>query len=221
MLRAVAASVAGEGSSQSQFNSVAFASLPAAASSTGLIYNVSDAGNSLWRSNGTNWLPVGGTATTYKKFGSLAAPIASISAATSGQFSITGGFPTIPAGMLIGANSMLRVMALMRRTGANATVTFNARLGTAGTTGDSVICARSLAATNDLQLWLFDDVYFSSTTVYTPINFIAANSTNTASASDKTTNVNAAAIMTVSLDVSAGNVGDVYELIGLRVDVTP
>jgi hypothetical protein len=39
---------------------VAFASLPAASGATGAIYQITDANNTLWRSDGTRWRPAGG-----------------------------------------------------------------------------------------------------------------------------------------------------------------
>lgn len=67
-------SIQSGGSSTSQFASSAFASLPAAASSTGLIYSVSDIGNSLWRSNGTSWKPLGGVAIVGSSAAQVLAP---------------------------------------------------------------------------------------------------------------------------------------------------
>lgn len=73
-LRAVAGSGVNSGSGSSLFNSSAFASLPAAASSSGLIYRVSDINNSLWMSNGTIWKPVGGQAVLASSAAQLTVP---------------------------------------------------------------------------------------------------------------------------------------------------
>lgn len=221
MLRAVAASVAGEGSSQSQFNSSAFASLPAAASSTGMIYAVTDfPGSPLFKSNGTRWFPVGGSVVTYQKSGSLAAPLATITASTAAQFSIAGGFPVIPAGILA-AHSMVRVTGFIRKNGANATAVASVRMGTAGTTGDSAILGNTITNVDNRQFWFFADTFFSSATVFDAPGFMVPNNFQTAAIVDRTTNVNTAAAMTISLDISSANASDSFDLVSLQVVLFP
>ena len=71
--------------------SCAFASLPAAASSTGLIYKVTDAGisGSLWMSNGTTWVPTCGQVLMLQTGIPFIVPSSGTVAVTTGALALT------------------------------------------------------------------------------------------------------------------------------------
>lgn len=203
------------------YPTVAFASLPSAAASTGAVYNVSNANNTLWKSDGTNWRPVGGCALIYRKSGSLASPIATISASTAARFSISGGNPTIPANMLLSGTSRINVRALVRKNGANGTWNLNARLGTADSTADQLLQQSSETNVNDRQHYIFTDAFVSGAAAFTPTNFLVPNSPGTTAATDKTGNFSVASANLVSFDISAANASDSFDLVSASVEVCP
>lgn len=201
--------------------STAYASLPAAsAANKGLMAFVSNLADQVFVSNGTKWVPLNGTVNIFKKSGSLASPLATISGATSGTFSITGGNPTIPAGLLA-QFSRMTIRALVRKNGANSTANFNERLGTAQTTADSIIQARTITNADNEQVNHFNDIYFSSTSAYTTNDKLGIQTQSTATLADRTSNVNTASAMFVTVDISSGNASDSYDLIWLSVDAAP
>lgn len=138
-LRAVTAAVGGSGSSQSQFNSVAFASLPSAASSTGLIYSVSDINNSLWRSDGTIWKPIGGVAV-------LASSAAAVSCGAD-TTEDTLATITVPANCM-GPNGALRIWPTFTHTNSSNTKTLRVRFSGASGTQYFVLGDTTSATTN-------------------------------------------------------------------------
>lgn len=179
MLRAVAASVAGEGSSQSQFSSVAFASLPAAASSTGLIYRISDIGNSLWISDGTLWRPVGGTAL-------LACSGVSVADAND-TVENTLATITVPANAM-GANGAVEIWASFTVTSSANTKTARIRFGGAAGT-----IYQALAPTTSASLQMYARI----------TNRNATNSQVSGSATSVVFGVSSNAIVTSSVDTTA------------------
>ena len=87
---------------------------------------VTDYGNQKWVNDGTYWRPAQGRVSVYGNVGGLASPIAVLSAV--GTFTIPGGNPKIPAGMIIPG---MRVCACSqyRKSGSAATMSVNTRLG--------------------------------------------------------------------------------------------
>jgi hypothetical protein len=84
--------------------SAAFASLPSAASNSGVIYLVTDAGNAPFISNGSVWKPLGGVAL-------IAASGASVSTPASSVLNETLVTVTIPANIM-GPNGQLEIFTL-------------------------------------------------------------------------------------------------------------
>lgn len=123
----------------------AFASLPAAASSTGYVYRVSDANNALFVSDGTHWKPVTGSFV-------LSVQTAVSSASTTGsavetQFTANGAQALIPAAMLY-AGCKIRQMFTMSKSANAEAMVIRTRVGTAGTTGDTQVISYSVTATH-------------------------------------------------------------------------
>lgn len=117
--------------SGTSFPAVTFASLPAAANSTGLIYRVTDVGENgaLLISNGTRWRPVSGR-TVLK---TLAATVSGLT--NTEAISLQA---LIPAGLLQ-TPDMLRVRFASGKSGTTDTGNVTIRMGTAGTTSDTAI----------------------------------------------------------------------------------
>lgn len=204
-----------------KYPSAAFASLPAAASNTGITYQVTNVRNALFYSDGTNWNPVGGGALLYQKSGSVASPLATISGTTAASFSISGGDPTIPLGLLR-ATSKIHVEALVKKNGANATANLQALVGTADTSADASMGTQVITIGDGSTARLFQDGWFSSTTNFIGLGTSVPNQSNSnATFTDRSTNVNTAAVMFVSFRITSGNASDTYDLLAVSVVVWP
>lgn len=161
--------------------------------------------------NGTRLLPVGGVAMLYQSdvYGTLAAPTKTTgTGATSFIFDL--GIPAFPAG-LFAAGDELEIHVPMRKTsGTGATWVPAAFLGTAGTSSDSQIYG--VTATNAAlhDCGVFGKVYFvSSSAIIASMN----NSTETATGitdvcRDRSTNINTAAAMYITVGIGSKASGD-------------
>jgi hypothetical protein len=150
-------------------------------------------------------------------WGSLVSPVGTISASTGAIFSLPGGNPVIPAGLL-GANSSLDVVARIRRRGAAGTATIYARLGTSGTAADGQIVAQSASATNNLDIALGQSANFgASSSEFFSQNFMGSNGTSPSSALTSSSNVDTSSDMQICFGVSSANVADSFDLIGYGV----
>lgn len=199
--------------------SAAFASLPAASSSTNLVYRVTDINNSLFSSDGTIWRPVGGNVLLYRQVGSVATPLATLASATSGALTPAAGNPTIPAALLV-AGARVRVSAFVKKTGTTAGWTLNARLGTNNSTTDNVVFANALGNTV-IQFNVFTEAGITSSTAYVTQNFIIPNNSSTSTSfADKSTQFNIASVNYVSIDISSANASDSFGLMTLFVDIS-
>jgi hypothetical protein len=187
----------------------------ASAVAVGTVFAASDIGpaGTLFRSDGTAWRPLNGRALLYQRAGSIASPISTLSGVTSGTFTLPAAM-TIPAG-LIPTHGTLLIRARVQRTGANATASFNVRLGTAGTTSDSILTAPPMAATTLLICPVDTMAFFGTGTTSCVSNsslpWNGANNT-TANYADKSANINTASAMQVTLDISAANASDSFAL---------
>lgn len=178
-------------------------------------------GGSLWHHNGVIWRPVNGEVTLFQSFGDLTTPIAVIQSGIAVAFSIPGGNPTIPAGMLtVGSSGEMR--AYMRRngvTGASANVRF--RLGTAGNSTDSSLWNGALGVTNDLDVHGWAAFGISGANSAFTSDFIDDNVARTNNFDNITTNIDTAAAMQLSIDILNPNAADSFDLVGLIVTVSP
>ena len=186
----------------------------AAAAGNGALQWFSDiGGGSLWRSDGTNWRPANGRTRLYAKNGLIAAPLATLTGVTSGVFTLPETL-TIPAG-LIAPHSAVWGNFEIFRTGATATALVQWRIGTAGTTSDSIVYQSSMSATTNHQSRSYSAAKFGTGTD----RFFAPNSSNMngggsqAAGVDRTTNVNTAAAMYATVDLSSANAADTFSLI--------
>lgn len=144
-----------------KYTSVTYANLPAAASSTGLIYRVSDLGTSgaglLMISNGTRWLPLAGSAY--------------LASQNNPQTVNAGAAETIvfqylmPAGLLA-VNDRLRVYFTGTKAGGTTATAGRIRMGTAGTTADTQITFGNVMTIAGLSMsTLFSHKITAATTV--------------------------------------------------------
>ncbi len=184
--------------------------------SAGIECRVSNYDYQLFVWNGTVWKPSSGRLTIAHEQGLMASPIATITGSTGAQFTLPGGNVQIPAN-LIKEDYRVEVESQVIRTGATATANANVRIGTAGTTADSRMGARSLAATTLTSLRSFDFAAFSTSTTAAVATVGQQINSGATTMADITTNINTAALMYVSFDISASNVADTFDLIGYRV----
>lgn len=202
-----------------------FASLPAPASATGSLYTVTDCNNAIFVSDGTHWNPLGGSFILAKGSGSLAAPINTISGtASTTNFTIPGGSPKIPAGVMR-AGSQVHTEAIVRKNGANATFNLATLMGTLNSVSDNNVYGLSaIANVDNRQTWAFADASVATTTTfYRPDGSIilTPSSSATASGSDASTNFNTASDNFFNVRVSGQNASDSFDLIEYKVVVIP
>jgi hypothetical protein len=166
-------------------------------------------------SDGTNWRPRDGRQLLFQRFGDITAPLDSKTGAAALALA-TPQTLLIPAGLLA-PHSRLDLRAEVRRTTATATATLNARLGTAGTTADQAIYSASFAATAGLTAQINQSARFGAVaTRYTTMVQTNQNA-QAATLNERATNVNTAADMRVTFDVSGANTADVFTLLGYSI----
>ena len=178
--------------------------------------NVSSLGYQEFVWDGTNWRPAQGFATIAQVNGSVATPVATLSAVTAGQFTPT---ITVPA-KLIKSNSKLVVRATVRKIGANATAVLNVKLGTAGTTADGTVFSDTIAnVTNQDVHGAIAATFGTGTTSFTSTNKagIAGYAQAAAVTADVSTNVNTQVDMKVSFSIASASASDSFALIGYHV----
>lgn len=151
--------------------------------------------------------------------GTIASPLApAVTGATSGLFAMTAGSIVLPAGF-ISDNATLCVRARVKRTGANATGQFDAYLGTAGTSSDSLLGRVQSTATDGHVASLDSMGFFTTSTTAFLANGTAVPQSSTGGGTfvDRSTNVNRLAAMTLSLGMSSMNASDSYSLVHVAV----
>ena len=174
----------------------------------------------LVQSNGTAWTPCAGRAVLYKKAGSLAAPLTTLTlAATSGIFTLpeTLAIPTAltSVGMTIGIEAQFQ-----RGATAGSTGVVRALLGNLNTSSDNAVVGVQMAATVNYHLpRLVGSVVFSSSTSATTHTGNTAENQTTANgnAGDITSNMSQAATLYFNLGITSGASGDIYNLINYCV----
>lgn len=149
--------------------------------------------------------------------GSIAAPIDNITSSTGRAFVLPAQI-VIPAGS-IPDNSTLKVTARSKRTNANATALLSAYLGTAGTIADSLLGQVSMNATDGHVGSLDSFAFFSNSLTSFTANGTAAPQSSTGGGThvDRSTNVNRAATMYVTLAIGTANALDAFALDHYRV----
>lgn len=186
----------------------------------GTLIAVSDYNYARFVSDGTYWRPVQGSVLIYSKWGSLASPLAVIQNSTAATFTLPGGAPKIPAGMIL-PNAKITIQSDSRKVGANGTANAFVRLGTAGNASDSAVVGLNVPIATNSDICLSSSARFSSSkTSFTSRNYIGDGTTSTANAGtayDRTTQVNTDADMFFTFEVSAASASDVFNLVGCHI----
>ena len=200
-----------------------FASLPDPATvQAGVPHYVSDVGvgGSTWFSNGTRWLPQGGSVVVGQVSGSLAAPIATLTGVTSGIFT----HPTVkfPAGMLVSGVSKINIEALVSRVGANGTGLIRVAFGTDAVPDDvEWVYGLAMAATNLQVLRINTDFFPGNGTAFVE-NWAPLNTVSVDSVSDRVSaKFNTLQDQYLNFRLSAANALDSFKLLAYRVVVFP
>lgn len=180
---------------------------------TGL--RVTDLNNASFFSDGTNWRP-DGKQTIYHKNGLVASPLATLSGVTAGLFAIPQIL--IPAGMIT-PNSKIEIQYLGKKTNANGSLGWNTQLGTAASASDSSISGVYSGATaGDVLIACAVRFGTDTTKALAMPNGNDFNNTNgSTQLYDRTTNINTAANMYVTIGVISANALDSFSLTSVRV----
>ena len=193
---------------------------PASSVPVGTELQVTDYGNQKWVSNGTYWRPAQGRVTIAQHWGSYEKPLATLQTVATGQFTIPGGNPLIPAGMIV-PHSSVRCFATIRKVGGNAGVRFDVRIGTSGNISDSLFASfNSTTPTTGLDVQHAAAARFGGeANRLAALRYIGDGHTTAyiGSGIDLTVNVNTAMDMKVSFSIGVGHVSDVYNLIGYNI----
>lgn len=158
-----------------------------------------------------------GIITLASRWGSVASPVATYTGGTGGLFTLPAAI-TAAAG-IISDHSLLRVTALLKRTGANATGQFDCQIGTAGLGSDSLIGRVQSTATDGHVARMEGGAGWStSQTVFIPFGSAAPQgSTGGGTVVDRSTNINRGAAMSIVFGMSSANALDSYALLGYRI----
>lgn len=177
------------------FQSSIWAALPAAAGVSGQFFKITDYGNVLFFSDGTNYYPAGGMQTLYAREGSIAAPVSTIAGNGALQLFVLPQTLRIPVGMLVPGRSRVRGNSWFRRTvlaGAPGVTGLGILLGSTNSTADNFVSTASVAATVNQDYDCDGYASISTTTTYAAMGGILWNQTIAASVADRTTNFNTA-----------------------------
>lgn len=163
-------------------------------------------------SDGVNWRPRDGRQLLFQRFGDITAPLDTKTGATAHTLALPQTL-LIPAG-LIAPHSRVDFRGEVRRTTNTATASLNVRLGTAGTTADNTVYTASMAATAGMTAQVNQSARFGSATT----RYVSMNNTNQNAQGnnlvERSTNVNTASDMRVTMDISGANTADTFTLIG-------
>ena len=191
--------------------SLAVASFPAASFPGWSIY-IPGVGE--LHSDGARYVPATGQSIISKGiFGTLAAPTKNTGTGAA-TYTFNIGAPTIEANLLAGGYSMLNFKLRGQRHNANGTMSINARLGTTGTTADPLLWWAALAATDLLHVGADVLITFPTATDFiTNMTSLQAGTGGAGQLVNRTTNVNTASNMILSIDVSGKHTNDTFDLL--------
>ena len=210
--------VTGAGIAIADFAPRAFATLPNPTTvQAGVPYYVSDlgVGGSQWYSNGTKWVPFGGSVVIASDNGTLAAPIDTKTGATSHSFAPVTTFPT---GLLVPGVSKVRAEIVVVREGANGTALMRMYFGK---TAADWVFELALAATDGQTARYIVDFYPDNgglfTTNWAGIGVLSTNSTLGKTNADFDTT----AAQVLNFQITSADTLDTFKLISYQVTVFP
>jgi len=140
-------SIVGPNLSFTPIQNTTFAALPAAASSSGLIFRVTDIANSLWESNGTRWRPVNGKAVIK----TLATEFS-----MSGTTAVKAFEAIIPAGAFKDGDT-LQFRYTVGKNGTAETCNLALRMGSTGLVTDTALSSFGPLATTNISNGILAD----------------------------------------------------------------
>lgn len=179
-----------------------------------LVTDIGNTGGSVWQSTLTGWSPLTGSLVLANNWGSVAAPVASLTAA-SGVFTPVGGSGSLnlPGGMLLAGRAKLELEAEFNRTGINATGIINIFFGSAKSTADSNIYTITTTAVNNRATRPFVTLGFNEFVV-TSTTYNTPGGSADGAAVDLSTNIDVSAPMGITFALASANAGDTFALIG-------
>ena len=176
--------------------------------------------------DGTYWRLLAGRLCILQRWGTVATPLDTKTGATDHVFTLPAT-PTIPAG-LITPYSQVFIRAFCKRTNANATAQFEARIGTLNSSSDNLALRVSLNATDNHVgrldgPVLIGDFSGGKATQFISNGVIVPQSSTGAGSSyaDRTTNFDTSAQMYVNFGVGSANASDSFSLHGYAVYLEP
>lgn len=204
-----------------------FAGIPAASLMAGKTVRVTDVGKSgsgsLWISDGTKWTPINGAVLLCSNFGTLAAPLATISASAS-KFAIpasemvSGNSIVLPANILSIGQSV-RVSAYYMHRGANVgSWDVEARIGTANTSSDKAV-TEGYGSAGSKALHQLEEISIVSATSFIDNKVVGFNAETTNVSALQTTTFNIASQMYIGFYCGNMIAGNFIDLISYRVEL--
>lgn len=175
-------------------------------------------GGSMWHHNGVNWYPTAGTVKLYSLHGSLATPITTLTGTAGALFTLPGGNPQIPAGLLVSGKAKLHYEGRLRKTTATAAASIIATLGVNNSASDDQIMNKSTGAAANSDVRGDANVWIVSATVATVDSNAAPHAAGGATQfADRTAAINTAAAMYAGIGISGANVEDSFSLLSFSV----
>ena len=164
---------------------------------------------------GPNGSPVSGGRLVLAASGSIAAPVATISAATAGSFVLPS--KAIPAGLMIPGESSISGTVLVRRVGANGTAALTVTLGPADGTTDAILYASTMAATSNNDLRAAPDGFVSGATCLTTPVWLTPGASGVSATLDRISGFDVAVEQFIGVRIASANAADVFHLISYRL----
>lgn len=151
-----------------------------------------------------------------RNIGSVAAPVATLTGVTSGVFALSNALATYAD--MFEPGDELEVSALATKIGTGGTADINIYLGTAGGITDSLVRPESLTNVTNRTMNARTQIQFSGLTTFSGPAGLADNSVSTSQLLDRSTNVNLAAAMSITIALANANAADTFKLVscGLR-----
>lgn len=179
--------------------------------------DVGGSAGSVWDATLAGWAPQNGSMVLASNWGTLAAPVATISGAASGIFVPSGGAGSlvIPASLLLETRAEIEVVSRIQKVGANATCDMRVYLGALGTASDPVVQNITLAITNNITARPACSAEFVEGSMLTTQGLGPGAQSATVGLQDKVVDLTVPNI--ISFGIATGNALDVYKLAGYRV----
>ena len=151
-----------------------------------------------------------------RNIGSVTSPVATLTGVTSGVFTLPNALATFAD--MFEPGDELEVSALATKIGGGGTADINIYLGTAGGITDSLVRPETLTNVTNRTMNARTQIQFSGLTTFSGPAGLADNSVSTSQLLDRSTNVNLAAAMSITIALANANAADTFKLVscGLR-----